>query len=139
MGHILCSQVLRTVNVLCIAKQRDHHIGILGCGLLCSVLNVIIEARNFSEIQSKYNPQSRAGQVRTSLRIFTLLSRTEAVERATFVRNTVGSATRASINIALVLTKVRINKKMSRVGMRRCTHRVLGFAKPVLESVFIHT
>ena len=63
-------------------------ISILGCGLLCSMLNVITETRNFSEIHKrKYYPQSRDGQVRTSLRIFMLVSRTEAIESATLVRN----------------------------------------------------
>ena len=65
-------------------RKVGNHINILGCGLLCSTLNVITEARNFSEIQGrKYYSQSRVGQVRTSLRIFTLVSRTEAIESAT--------------------------------------------------------
>ena len=48
---------------------------------------VITETGNFPEIQKrncKYCPQPRGGQVRTS-RIFTLLSRTEAIGSVTFV------------------------------------------------------
>ena len=112
----------------------------------CSMLNVITETRNFSEIhERKYYPQSRVGQVRTSLRIFMLVSRTEAIENATLVWNTIGS-------VKWVLTFVSINKKcvlikMSGVNllkgpltgwnMRRCMHRVLGFVKSALESVYL--
>ena len=142
------SRVSHTVilNSYIMYHKRDYHISILGCGLLCGTLNVITETRNFSEIQRrKYHPQSRAGQVRTNLRIFMLVSRTEAIESATLVRNTVGSVkwvlTFASINEKCVLIKMSgvdlLKGTHTGWNMRRCMHRVLGFMKPALKSVYL--